>query len=69
MSDPFEARDDRSAVRMPKNNWHPQAAIDYLLYGCSVRSQRAPVQTRNMYIRASMAQILHQSVEVGRLMP
>jgi hypothetical protein len=38
VSDPFQACDDRSAVRMAKDNWRDQTSIDYLLYDCSVRS-------------------------------
>jgi len=38
VSDPFEARDDRSTVRMAKDNWRHQTSIDYLLYDCSVRT-------------------------------
>jgi hypothetical protein len=54
---------------MAKNNWRQKTALDYFLYDRSVRSQRSPVQTRNMDTCAMAAQIVRQPVEMGRLMP
>lgn len=67
--DPFKARNDRSTVGMTQGNRRQPASVHSLLHRCSICSERAAMQTRNMDSDSVLSQGIRQPVKMSRLVP